>query len=72
MEPIIILQFHQNTPNLLFMDDNAPPHGARIVRVQLQEVGVPLWVWQAMTSDLNPMEHVWDLLKQKLDDWTPE
>ena len=33
IEPIIIPQFHQHTPNFLFMDDNAPPHRARIVLV---------------------------------------
>ncbi|KAI3370823.1 hypothetical protein L3Q82_007350 [Scortum barcoo] len=41
IEPVIIPQFRQHTPNFLFMDDNAPPHRARIVTAQLQEVGVP-------------------------------
>ncbi|KAI3376764.1 hypothetical protein L3Q82_000366 [Scortum barcoo] len=41
IEPIIIPKFCQHTPNFLFMDDNAPPHRARIVTARLQEVGVP-------------------------------
>uniref|UniRef100_A0A3P9LGN6 Tc1-like transposase DDE domain-containing protein n=1 Tax=Oryzias latipes TaxID=8090 RepID=A0A3P9LGN6_ORYLA len=44
------------------MDDNAPPHGARIVPAGFQKVGVSHVVWPTMTSDLNPIEHVWDHL----------
>uniref|UniRef100_A0A3B3I005 Tc1-like transposase DDE domain-containing protein n=1 Tax=Oryzias latipes TaxID=8090 RepID=A0A3B3I005_ORYLA len=46
----------------MFMDDPAPPHGARIVTAGLQEVGVSHTVRPAMTSDLNPIEQVWDQL----------
>ena len=41
IKPIIIPKFCQHTPDFLFMDDNAPPHPARIVTARLQEVRVP-------------------------------
>uniref|UniRef100_A0A3P9L9R8 Tc1-like transposase DDE domain-containing protein n=1 Tax=Oryzias latipes TaxID=8090 RepID=A0A3P9L9R8_ORYLA len=71
IKPIISLQFHQHNPNSLFMSDNAPPHHSRIVTAGLQEVGVSHMVWPAMYPDLNPIEHVWDQLKQRLEDGTP-
>uniref|UniRef100_A0AAY4F120 Tc1-like transposase DDE domain-containing protein n=1 Tax=Denticeps clupeoides TaxID=299321 RepID=A0AAY4F120_9TELE len=35
------------------------------------EVGVPHMVWPSMSPNLNPIEHVWDHLKQRLKDRTP-
>uniref|UniRef100_A0A3P9HIB8 Tc1-like transposase DDE domain-containing protein n=1 Tax=Oryzias latipes TaxID=8090 RepID=A0A3P9HIB8_ORYLA len=52
-------------------NDNVPPHGARTVPPGLQKVGVAYLVWPAMTPGLNPVEQVWDLLKQRLEDCTP-
>lgn len=54
-------------PTFLFIDDNAPPHHARIVTARLQEVGVPGKVWPIIYPDLSPVEHVWNKLKQRLD-----
>uniref|UniRef100_A0A3B3ZZP0 Tc1-like transposase DDE domain-containing protein n=1 Tax=Periophthalmus magnuspinnatus TaxID=409849 RepID=A0A3B3ZZP0_9GOBI len=42
-----------------------------IVTARLQEVAVPHMVRPAMSPDLNPIEHVRDQLKQRLDGRTP-
>ncbi|GFS83162.1 transposable element Tcb1 transposase [Trichonephila clavipes] len=46
----------------LFMDDNARPHRANIVDECLQSEDITRMDLQAYSLDLNPIEHVWDML----------
>ncbi|GFX33744.1 transposable element Tcb1 transposase [Trichonephila clavipes] len=50
----------------LFMDDNARPHRANIVDECLQSEDITRMVWPAYSSDLNPIEHVWDMLGRRI------
>ncbi|GFS93093.1 transposable element Tcb1 transposase [Trichonephila clavipes] len=50
----------------LFMDDNARPHRANIVDECLQSEEMTRMDWQAYSPDLNPIEHVWDMLGQRI------
>ncbi|GFT87230.1 transposable element Tcb1 transposase [Trichonephila clavipes] len=50
----------------LFMDDNARPHSANIVDECLQSEDITRMDWAAYSPDLNPIEHVWDMLGRRI------
>ncbi|GFX00211.1 transposable element Tcb1 transposase [Trichonephila clavipes] len=50
---------------LMFMDDNAHPHRANIVEC-LQSEDITRMDWLAYSPDLNPIEHVRDMLGRRI------
>ena len=44
------------------MDDNARPHRSRAETAYLQWEAVTSVPWPAMNPDVNPIEHIWDML----------
>ncbi|GBN95227.1 Polypeptide N-acetylgalactosaminyltransferase 13, partial [Araneus ventricosus] len=50
----------------LFMDDNARPHRANIVDECLQSEDITRMDWPAYSPNLNPIEHVWDMLGRRI------
>ncbi|XP_056097132.1 solute carrier family 25 member 36-A [Rhinichthys klamathensis goyatoka] len=51
---------------MILQQDNATSHSARSVREFLHGSNVSLLAWPAKSPDLNPIEHVWDLLDRRL------
>ncbi|GBM82421.1 hypothetical protein AVEN_125857-1 [Araneus ventricosus] len=50
----------------IFMDDNARPYRARLVRSYLESETIPQMAWLARSPDLNPIQHVWDMLGRRI------
>jgi transposase len=50
----------------VYMDDNARPHRSRAVTAYLQSEAVTSVPWPAMIPELNPIEHIWDILGRRI------
>ena len=55
----------------LLQDDNARPHGAHIVDDYLQQETIMRMERPAQSSNVNPIEHIWDALGRHLSALNP-
>ena len=51
-------------PGFLLVQDNARPHVARVRRNFLDDEGINAIDWPLHSSDLNPIENLWDVMHQ--------
>ena len=64
LQPVVLPFVQQH--HVVLQDDNARPHRARIVQQFLQQNNVDHLDWPARSPDFSPIEHVWDILGQRV------
>ncbi|GFW01154.1 transposable element Tcb2 transposase [Trichonephila clavipes] len=66
LEPYVRLFRGAIGPDFIFMDDNAPCHRAVLIDDFLETENIQRMSWPANSPDLNPIEHVWDMLGRQI------
>ena len=61
--PVVVPSLEQN--HVCLMHDNARPHTTRLTQAFLARHDVNFLPWPACSTDMNPIEHLWDLLGRK-------
>ena len=50
----------------IFQQDNVPCHKSRLVNSYFNENNIRVMPWPPRSPDLNPIEHVWNLIDKKI------
>ena len=51
---------------VLFQQDNDSKHTSKLAKEFFEEAKITALDWPAQSPDLNPIEHIWALMKKKL------
>ncbi|GFV58489.1 transposable element Tcb1 transposase [Trichonephila clavipes] len=67
----VVLPYLQGLNTAIFQQDNARSHMAHIVQRFFVNPQIELLLWQARSPDLSPIENMWSMVAQRLNQITP-
>jgi transposase len=59
----LVDEYLKENPELIFQQDNAPPHAAKATKRFMDELGLVPIEWPANSPDLNPIQTTWNRMK---------
>jgi hypothetical protein len=66
LDPIVLPFLHQRNFDHVFQHDHARCHVASVCQYFLNQNHIRVLPWSALSSDLSPIEHLWDEVSRRL------